>query len=473
MSRNTDKRSILCCILLVLSLTVTACGDTTVVSNLLTKTTAAADDAESGQSLSGKNDEYGKLLASYGISIPKSSLSIYVDESGYEVGREKKVMFAGQRHGETFDVVRRSDGEVVYTGTITDGAEDEITGLIFSTGDFTAVDEPGTYYICTDIVGQSYPFAIAEDSYERQFLNMLRGLSDINLEDSPEGVCDVCFGMHAIMYALQCSGSVFEAAYEQLAENEQDRQLVSQLLYMAKWLMSHQQDDGSLYGDYEATAAFCGIMAMSYGNFGIYEESVGKEYQQASLKAWKWLEQQKNDTNVTKMAQFYAAAQIFKSGNGGKYKKIAEDYLRERQENYSGDKFVFYGVLAYISAVKGTDRDLCNAIMKDMVERTESICKEVKKDSLFGTGTRAIETNMLNMLHLSFVNYLTPSKEYTVIIENTLQYMGGLNESGTCYMGADGKWNSAATVDGQSLEWSGIMLLGMSDMLRNISEAEQ
>ena len=193
---------------------------------------------------------------------------------------------------------------------------------------------------------------------------------------------------------------------------------------------------------------------------------------QAARKAWKWLEQQKYDTSVTKSARFYAAAQLFRSSNDAAYKKIAEDYLREKKENYSEEPFVFYGVLAYISAEKGTDRDLCTAIMKDMVDRIEDICKEVKNDDLFGTGTRTTESNMANMLHLSFVNYLTPSKEYTVIIENTIKYMGGLNESGICYMGATGKWNNAAAADERTFEWKGIMLLGISDMLRNFNEAD-
>ena len=44
--------------------------------------------------------------------------------------------------------------------------------------------------------------------------------------------------------------------------------------------------------------------------------------------------------------------------------------------------------------------------------------------------------------------------------------MGGLNEDGICYMGADG-----AQV--QSLEWKGILLLSMSDMISNINELEK
>ena len=50
--------------------------------------------------------------------------------------------------------------------------------------------------------------------------------------------------------------------------------------------------------------------------------------------------------------------------------------------------------------------------------------------------------------------------------------MGGLNESGICYMGATGKWNNAAAADERTFEWKGIMLLGISDMLRNFNEAD-
>ena len=39
-------------------------------------------------------------------------------------------------------------------------------------------------------------------------------------------------------------------------------------------------------------------------------------------------------------------------------------------------------------------------------------------------------------------------------------------------MVAAGKWNSAAAVDGRTFEWKGIMLLVISDMLRNFNEAD-
>lgn len=457
-----------CCLATALLLAVTACGNFGASPKDAEKGSgdAAADNAADN------NMGYGSALTARGISIPVSRPCIYVDRAGYVSGREKKVLFAGERHGETFDVVRSMDGAVVYTGRIPDGAKDGPSGRFFSVADFTELEEPGTYYIRTDIVGQSYPFLVAEDAYENLFLNMLRNVSNVSLQESPAGVCDVSFGMHAIMHALQCNGALFEAAYGHLEGSGQDRQLVTQLLYMAKWLISRQGGDGSIYGDYEATAAFCGIMTMSRDSFGRYEENVEKEYREAAQKAWGWLEGQACDTDERKAARFYAAAQLFKSDGGKEYKAAAEEFLRERKEDYSAGQFVFYGVLAYISGGTGIDRDLCTDIMGDMAERAKNISSKAEEDVFFGTGTRTAEGNMSNMLHLSFVNYVMPSKEYTVIIENTIQYMGGCNEDGICYMGADGVWLNTQEIQGRSFEWNGIMLLAMSDVLRNLRELE-
>lgn len=460
------RKHIMCYFISALMLVTVSCNRTRTEQQPSTQQGSRTEGTDivqqSGQA---QKQSYGAVLASYGVALPVSRPGIYVNVAGYVTDREKKVIFAGDRHGKTFDVVRRDDGEVVYTGVIPRGVEDPLSGQVLSVADFSVFDEPGIYYIHTDIVGQSYSFGIGEDTYEKLFLNMLKNISGADMPESPEGVCDMSFGMHAAMYALQCSGSLFEAAYQHLDQGEQDKQLVTQLLYMGKWLRSRQQDDGSLYGDYEATAAFCGIMAMSRDMFGRYEANVGRDYQQAADAAWAWLAQQSCETPRQQSARFYAAAQLFKADGGTTYKTIAEEYLWAKQEDYSSERFVFYGVLAYISAEQGTDRDLGTYIMKDMVDRVEVICEEVQQDSVLGTGTRTAEENISNMLHLSFVNYLTPSKEYTLIIENTLQYMGGLNGDGICYVGTDG-------TQVQSFEWKGIMLLGMSDMMSNIYKLE-
>lgn len=477
MKRYRTTKAFPVCMLLVVALMVTGCAGTAVPQGEAETASDSAENEAAGKLLFGSMGSakagYGSVLAGQGVQLPVSRPSIYVNESGYVSEGEKIALFVGDKHGDTFDVVRSADGQVVYTGAIPAKSTDHLSGISFSAADLSALTETGTYYICTDIVGQSYPFTVAPDAYEKLFLNLLRNVSDDARQENAQGVCDVSLGMHAILYAIQCNGALFEAAYENLGSDEQDMQLVTQLLYMAKWLTSQQGADGSLYGDYEATAAFCGIMALSRERFGRYEENVSQEYGQAAQRAWEWLSGQECDTDVKKSARFYAAVQLYYAGGidtgaadgGAEYRKIAETYLTDKNENYYEERFVFYGVISYLGAEKDIDRDLCTHIMLDVTDRTEQICADAKQDTAFGTGVRTVEEHLSNMLLLSFINYLTPSKEYTVVIENTIKYMGGINENGVCCIGADGRWRGVQAAQGRNLEWNGILLFGMSSML--------
>lgn len=425
------------------------------------------------QSIFGRGEDFGALLVSQGIELPVSTAKVFVNQAGYVSDRDKRVMFYGEQHGDVFRVINQADRRVVYIGQIEEGRIDKDSGCYLSEGDFSSVTETGAYYIETDIVGQSYPFRIMPDVYESMFIGMIKNAGNVQLVENAQGICDICFGMHVIMYAMQCNGALFEEAYKHFEEDEKDKYLVTQLLYFASWLMAHQGADGSLYGDYEATAAFCGVMVMSRDMFGRYEASVSQEYKEAADKAWKWLEQQKCDTDVRKGARFYAASQLFKAEYSEEYQIIVEALLKERNEDYAADRFLFYGVLSYAGAGAHTDRDLCTHIMKDLVDKNEYSGNEAVNDAFFGTGKRTVYNNLYNMLLMSFVNDITPSKEYTEIIENTIQYIGGLNEKGVCYVDAGGAWRELSETADRNLEWNGILLFGMSDMLKNLIDIEK
>lgn len=159
------RRRLFVCAALMLGLLLCSCGSfqNTQHSKMGNGTEAqAADKAQE----TGQTEGYGTLLASQGIALPVSVPNVYVDVTGYVTGREKRY-FAGDRHGRVFEVVDSQQHEVVYTGRILSGQQDPISGKMLSTGDFTSLDEPGMYYIRTAVGGQSYPFAIAADTYEK------------------------------------------------------------------------------------------------------------------------------------------------------------------------------------------------------------------------------------------------------------------------------------------------------------------
>ncbi len=398
------------------------------------------------------------------LELPVSIVRAMVDLNGYEPDREKIAVFLGDDLSGDFRVVRETDYKVVYSGTIQNASMGSDThDQKISIGDFSAVTEPGTYYIEQDQVGRSYTFTISENVYEPVFNGLLDNIvAELPQTEnvSAEDICNISFGMHSMMLALQCHGVLFE----------KDNNLVAHLLETAEWLMTFQDTKtGSLFEDYEATAAFCGILAQSADAFGKYDANVSKQFTAASKKAWKWMEKQTQEAKEHPSAQFYAAAQLLKVEGTRSYALLIEKYLESRTTGITEDKFAFYGSVIYLNTVKNTDRDLCTQIMQELVNETEEISRKAK-DNPYLIYSEDITQNLQKVLLICFVDYITPSNEYAVIIENTLHYLLGRNGTGTRYLDKTGSWISVDATTGRTLEWNGILLFCLSDLLNDAAD---
>ena len=165
---------------------------------------------------------------------------------------------------------------------------------------------------------------------------------------------------------------------------------------------------------------------------------------------------------VSNAARFFAAALLFKSNSDEIYRAIMDNYLKSDIHSYEAygygeNQFAFYGALTYLTLNKSIERNICNNIVKSLVNMVEQLCEAAKKDTAFETGTQGIDENMSNLLLLGFANYITPSREYKEIIRNIIQYMGGLNETGECYINSDG------VLSEKKLEWNGIILFAFDE----------
>lgn len=274
-------------------------------------------------------------------SIPKSSVKVMVNRYGYLPDSEKKVIFTGDRMGETFRVVNADTCEVVYSGKI----ENKDKEQNISQGNFSTLTAEGTYYVETDIIGRSYSFIIGKDVYNELFQYIAKG-EEITYDRTPESICNVCFGMHAMMLALECHGTLFENTSGQ---DKEQNGVVVQLLRLADWLATQQDEKtGSIFEDYNATAAFCGIMSMCNDVFGKYDTNVAKKYTLAAKSAWKWISKQPVKTKEQEHARFYAAVELLNMENSNEYRKRVTDYLNKREDTLTQDRFIFYGAMAYL-----------------------------------------------------------------------------------------------------------------------------
>ncbi len=394
---------------------------------------------------------------SYTYKIPVSTVKVLVDQNGYGTGADKHAYFLGVEHGECFRVVNKVTWETVYTGEIEEKIYDKESGYYVSVGDFSEVTEPGTYFVETDMIGRSYSFEIEDQPMQTIFQGLLGAMGTIAYEESANGVVDTCFMMQALFMALHQHGATFE----------KDNDLITQLLRAAEWMSAIQDEKtGSIYEDYEATAAFCGIMAVCADRFGKYENDLAAEYTAAYQKAWRCLStwDKTSGQDAHPEAYFYANAQLYRYQYNKAYQKAIHTYLESSKTEMIDNRFSFYGTVAYLETEKGTQRDLCSKLMQELVEEAENVSKTSKED-VFRIYADDIALDLEKALLIGLVDYITPSKEYEVILENMIHYILGSNALGQCYLTKDGQWQITEEAGSWSAEWNGILLYCLSDLL--------
>ena len=105
----------------------------------------------------------------------KKEQKIVLNQLGYIPDSKKQVVFRGEDvAGQTFNVVSKENGEIVYTGEISEGKENNSANEINYFGDFSKVTTPGTYVITNETLGESYEFKIDKDIYKNALKDAVR-----------------------------------------------------------------------------------------------------------------------------------------------------------------------------------------------------------------------------------------------------------------------------------------------------------
>jgi len=103
-----------------------------------------------------------------------ASLEIKVDQVGYLPGAPKIAVVAARKPAAEF-LVRRSAGDAVaLRGKLSEARPDANSGDQVQYADFTALDEPGRYYLDVPGVGRSWNFSIGAFIYQRAYYLAMR-----------------------------------------------------------------------------------------------------------------------------------------------------------------------------------------------------------------------------------------------------------------------------------------------------------
>lgn len=98
------------------------------------------------------------------IEALPSYLNVAVNQAGYRINDDKTVFVKTEKNKEDFYVVNAETGKIAWQGKLSETADDPASNSKVARGDFSGVNQPGTYYIYT-AAGASYTFRIADDVY--------------------------------------------------------------------------------------------------------------------------------------------------------------------------------------------------------------------------------------------------------------------------------------------------------------------
>ncbi|MBQ7889496.1 MAG: glycoside hydrolase family 9 protein [Erysipelotrichaceae bacterium] len=132
---------------------------------------------------------------------------VKINQVGYLPQSQKLAVFR-YNSGDWFDVINTQTNEVVYTGRIVGRTDNTDTGEINYYGDFSSVNQEGSYRIESQFGGQSYEFVIKENLYEELLKDSLKMITiqrcgtSLSKEIAGDFSHDFCHNTMAKAYSL-------------------------------------------------------------------------------------------------------------------------------------------------------------------------------------------------------------------------------------------------------------------------------
>lgn len=402
------------------------------------------EDPDDYKTLQESEDESFLQDAVYDVPYekPSSLPGVLVDRNGYETESEKIALFRGEGLSQEFTVVNQETKQVVYEGKIQKGAYNEINHEYISKGVFTDLTEPGTYYIETSIIGQSYPFEIKEDIYRQVYSDVLDSFyyhrcgTDLNgiMEVNNHRPCHLgttrLQGTDTVIASQGGwhTGSNFEKdvvegtkivsdlllAYEYIPEKESSEErveensrlrakLLNEVVFEVKWLLMMQDessggvyagvfpeqetetiapetDQGTYYVKDISMEATAEFSAIMAQFARIYS-IYEKDFSDICLKASETAYAYVAKYSELDDLQYYAAAELYKTTGNEKYHNKLKQYWALKQPK-ANSRFSrkLYGDIAYLTCKRKVDMDICSRLMDEMMESAEELAATARKD---------------------------------------------------------------------------------------------
>ena len=257
---------------------------------------------------------------------------IFINQVGYRLLDNKNVFVSKNAKAEAqeFAVIEKTSGKSVFTGTLIAAPEDEESGGGYFTGDFSALQTEGEYFIK---IGnqESFTFKLSDTVYDEVALSTLKYFTDSRCG---QGIChtgiaevygtgekkNVQGGWHDAgdygRYIVAGTKTVMDLllAYKKCPENFKTFDLLGEVSFELEWMLQMQREDGAVYHKIScyhfcpfimpqeekdqlvlapvstaATADFAGCLAYASGFYKDTDSDFAKTLLDAAVKAQVYL----------------------------------------------------------------------------------------------------------------------------------------------------------------------------------------
>lgn len=399
--------------------------------------------------------------------VPVSLPNILVNQLGYITNGTKMAVFRGGEVSADFYVIKADTGETAFEGVLEKGDWGQAEEDQLCYGDFSALTQPGTYYLEAPFLGRSYTFQVANDLYVQVFREACRqyyynrcGMS-LTSEFAGERAHNACHTGNAVLredisVSLNVSGGwhqdeagskevvkaaenigVMLLAYELygsafgddmgIPESGNDiPDILDEIRYEIEWLLKMQDPaSGAVYSgvtvyeqgagkgpvsyvepaDMEAAKAFAAVLAKFSYLYRNYETTFATDCLKASDRAWKYVELNgERELTEADPWKFVAATELYRASGLSACHRFVTEYLSQVDTGEELDEVTFLGYVTYISTKQRVNLDLCESITKKLMQRAEEISAAADRS---GYLVEEGEGNEHNLKLLQNMMYLT------------------------------------------------------------------
>ncbi|MCR4763870.1 MAG: glycoside hydrolase family 9 protein [Lachnospiraceae bacterium] len=372
---------------------------------------------------------------------------ILIDQGGYAPSDEKIAVFRGSVLPTTFEVRDQRTDATILTEEVNDRSADSAGDMQLAFGDFSALTEPGEYYLFAEWMGESVPFTVNAGMGEelltgglkRYYLNRCGiALTEEYAGEHAHGVChnaeahtagndsvamDVSGGWHMderadrfvedgarivqhLLLAFEMSEDSFgdDTGIPESGNGVPD--VLDEVKIEINWLLKMQ--DARLGGVYdsaltiggennlanaevevqpvtrEASVAFATALAKFSYVYRRYDSSLATTCLRAADRAFSWYLQAGGDAAPGEEA-FAAAAELYRATGQENYREMLASCF-EAEDFY--DRLIssgplFMGAVTYLQTAQEVDRTVSGRLMQALTADAEEIADEVNR-SVYG-----------------------------------------------------------------------------------------